>query len=356
LFELQMKSLDTEVHNKLSKIETNVAAEAENGHGKLLNEQLRNITAAEGQAIYQIAREEGIDLDEYLLLQHAVGQIDDDDYHAAIAYLQGNRVQGARYEIKSSLGFWSDDKTRIETVMRNLTPDELEKLHTEGSDAIEAARGWWHLSGTDLEVFDALNAGQPARADAIRAIDKVDRAKRSGDYDELNASLTTAFSTTNYGQKQVSADEHRKDVQREMASILRARDLLQTGVIDPALDDQTVVKNFVTEQVEVPVGDDMGMATTITLQIDGANKDLAIALITDGPDSRAVKTAQLGVEAQRPDGPTVLKVDKALVDERLKPVSPLDEDGKQNQGDAGQGRGRPQEGAGRARCDHRRFR
>jgi hypothetical protein len=326
LFEPMWVKQDELLGNNLRDKTDRFLAAIENGNGGGATAPLRSLTAAQGDAIDQIARGRGVYLGDYLMLQTALGHLDEDDYHAIIAYLRGDHAQGARFEIKASLGFWSDDKARIEEAMRNLTSDELEKLHTEGSDAIEAARGWWHLRGTDLEVFDALSAGQPAKADAIRAIQKVDEAKRSGDYDKLNAALTAAFSATNYGQKEITADEHRKDVLREMATILRGRSpaLMAAG---PPIDDQTVVKNFVSEQVEVPVGDEMG--TTIALQIEGANKKLAFALIEEDPNSLAVKTAQLGVEAQRPDGPTVRNVDKALVDERLKPISALTEDGKQ---------------------------
>jgi hypothetical protein len=334
LFEPAMAALDKQVKERLTGLANGALAAAENGNGGQLTQPLRDINATEGSAIIQLSATLGnhTALDEYMLLQVARGTLDSDDYKAAMAYLRGNKAEGASYEIKSSLGFWSDDKQRIEGAMRNLTPEQLAQLDPE---ALEQARGWWHLGGTDLQVFNALAAGDVPKADAIRAIQQVDKAKYNGEYDKLNASLTTAFGATTYGGKQVSADQHRKEVQAKMASILRSRQTANAASDTPpdTRADTAVIADFVTEKVEVPVGAGESSAT-ITLQIDGANKDLALAIINKGPDSPAAQTARLGVEYQRPDGPTIVKLDTALVDERLNPQTLLTEDGKQKTGEA----------------------
>lgn len=60
-----------------------------------------------------------------------------------------------------------------------------------------------------------------------------------------------------------------------------------------------------------------------TLTFEGRDRDLARALIFFGEGSPEARAAQLGVEAQRPGKPDILKVDSALVDPRLNPDLPV---------------------------------
>ncbi len=65
-----------------------------------------------------------------------------------------------------------------------------------------------------------------------------------------------------------------------------------------------------------------GGSYSVTATFEGRDRDLARALIFHGEGSPEARAAQLGVEAQRPGGPDILKVDAALVDPRLGPDWP----------------------------------
>ena len=61
----------------------------------------------------------------------------------------------------------------------------------------------------------------------------------------------------------------------------------------------------------------------MTMQIQGANRDLAVALLRRGEGSVEARVARLGVEMQRTgDLPNILNLDRAVFDERFTPDSP----------------------------------
>jgi hypothetical protein len=325
LFEEVMARVDNSVQIKLKTKAANVGTAIDNGKGGGITGPLRGISAAEGGGISQLYTEiSHTALDEALLLARALGRIDDDDYHAAIAYLRGNSVEGAKFELKASLGFWSDDKERIEATMRALTPAQIGELNETSADTVGKVRS--SLRGTDLDVFEALDAGKSfshARADALRALDKVDSAKREGKSDEVNAALEAAFAASAYEDKE-KADQHRKDVEREFAAVLAHK---KPGEEADAITPEAAAKqmaDYVVKPVDVEIYAGEGQSYTVTMQLEGANKDLAVALINEGADSVAAKAAKLGVEYQRPDEPNFVNLEKVIVDPRLKPGAKID--------------------------------
>jgi hypothetical protein len=154
------------------------------GDEKGITTALRGVTYAQGQALIQM-----FSIKPGGSLIDSLNVISGDDYAAAINYVYGNTAEGAKYELAASLHWYNDEEARIEEVMRSLTPDQLEQLHkTDGWKATaQAVKS--SLDGTDLKVFEALDAGKPARADALRMRDKIKEAKESGDNDAMTKVL-----------------------------------------------------------------------------------------------------------------------------------------------------------------------
>ena len=100
------------------------------------------------------------------------------DYNAAINYLRGDTAAGARYELEASIHWYNDEEPRIEKIMRNLT--EAQRLQLQELDKATGTLGDVRsaLGGTDVKVFDALNQGDHATADALRMRDELTEARR----------------------------------------------------------------------------------------------------------------------------------------------------------------------------------
>ncbi|MCG3206417.1 MAG: hypothetical protein FOGNACKC_00015 [Anaerolineae bacterium] len=287
---------------------------------------LRGVTAAQGNALrymWQVERHEG-SLDYDLMDKLDEGS---DDYNAAINYLNGNTAAGARFELEASMHWYNDEEDRIEAIMRSLSPEQLEELHglADWKETEEDVRD--ALGGLDLNVFDALNAGNHARADAYQLIDRIDRARFKNNADALNSALAEFSRAPNpeqYGGQTVDAADRWAAVQREVAHI-KGQDLTPAG--QPITQEQAsqFLYEYATRDIELPQYGGPGGAYPRTLRVEGRQADLARAIIFHGEQSAEARAARLGVEVERSGGPNMLNLDTALVDPRLNPNNPVPE-------------------------------
>lgn len=249
---------------------------------------------------------------------------DSDDFRAASAYLNGDNAAGAAIELADSTGFFNDDEARIEAVMRSLSPDELAALGRDHAGTLGEVRD--ALDGTDQRVFDALADGDHALADAERLRTAVTEARREGDADATHRAIEQYTGAPPPGdwraEQEMGADERRTAVVDALGGIVSDADVARG--VEPGTDLATLSHEdravaFVTREVDVYVGGGPeGGGQTITLDLAGANHDLAEALIRHGDDSVEVRAARLGVEIQRRgDPPDAVNIDRATFDPRF---------------------------------------
>jgi hypothetical protein len=263
---------------------------------------------------------------------------DPDDYNAAINYLAGNPVEGARYELAASRHWYNDEEDRITRTMTDLSPQQINELKasTDGRREIAATRD--ALGGVDLNVFDTLvNDANYARAEAYRLRDTVDEALRSGNVDAAQAAIVSYSAATDagYGGEALSAAEHRRRVMRELGAIVRESGVgvtLDTAAtrgrpldeLSPEEQDIARAAAYATRDVEAQVLRDRGPirgmeVETITRHLDPTERARITALIWQGEESVEARRAGVGLELGRRGGPKLLNLDAALVDERFNP-------------------------------------
>ncbi|MBE7384878.1 MAG: hypothetical protein F6J95_026125 [Leptolyngbya sp. SIO1E4] len=297
---------------------------------------LRGLTRAQGNFIrqqYQAARRRSLDT----VLREELW--DDDDYYAAINYLNGNRARGAQFELQASIHWYNDEESRIEGAMRALSTEDLRSLHQlDRSDTVlEDVQD--ALGGTDRQVFDALseanNEARFARADAFRLRDRINEARRRDDDDALNTALaeySRAAQAQQFGGQTITAAERRRLVQQEFAHIqgIDLDAMVAQGTPMGRAGEQRAVTTreeaaaqalfgYATRDIEQTRSAGQGHTYTVTLSVEGAQEDLARALIFQGEQSAETRAARLGVEIERSGDPNILNLDTALVDPRLNP-------------------------------------
>ncbi|KQU77056.1 hypothetical protein ASE08_04925 [Rhizobacter sp. Root16D2] len=268
--------------------------------------------------------------------------VNSDDYAAAIKYLAGDAVGGAKAELKASMHWYNDEESRIESTMRNLSPTEAAELARSDPALKDKVRD--ALDGTDLKVFDALLQGDAATADALRMKDKIDDARREGDADAVHAA-EAEYTSMRGGdwnsrdleerselgemspeQREQEEDKHRAAVAKALGKMVPDADVAQAagpnGVA--AMSDEERAAAYVTRDIQVYVGGGEGAPPEpVTMSITGANKDLATAILLHGNKSVEAQAARLGVEIERKgDDPKALNVDTAVFDERFTPDNP----------------------------------
>lgn len=278
---------------------------------------LRNITAAQGSFIRAVYRQiRSRTLDQTLEFRTMTGDLDRDEYQLALTYLSGDAREGNRQELLAALGTFNDDEARIEEMMRTLSREELEALHATEGWAETAAEVRDDLGGTDLRVFDALDAANPARADALRWRDRMDEARARGETDSLHDTAAEYSGAASYLGSPVEADARRAAVQREFAQLLR-----ESGDISAAqADDPRAAVIAYGTRVTAVMHNDFWRGPRVEMEgLTDANTALFGDILTGGEDSLAARQSRLAVEFERADGPRMLRVDRALVDARLNP-------------------------------------
>ena len=139
---------------------------------------LRGLTALKGRALdveVYPANHRGRTLS--FDLQYRMGS--GTHYDAAVAYLHGNVVEGARLELQSSLGFFNDDEARIEATMRALTPDQLQALGAQHAGALDNVRDalMGLMSRSSMPYARATMPGRMLTACATALMQHVARAR-----------------------------------------------------------------------------------------------------------------------------------------------------------------------------------
>jgi hypothetical protein len=248
---------------------------------------------------------------------------DSTDYQAASAYLTGDNETGARLELEDSTGIFNDDEARIEAVMRSLSPDQLAALGRDHAGVMSEVRD--ALGGTDQQVFDALARGDYATADAYRMRDAVDEARREGNADATHSAIERYTGAPAEGDwrasQEMDADQRRQEVVRALGGIVSDADVARgaepnADVRAMSAEDRAVA--YVTRGIDVYVGGPDGEGQVVTRRLEGANQDLAVALLRHGESSVEARAARLGVEIQRRgEPPNAINIDRATFDPRF---------------------------------------
>ncbi|MGI9335727.1 MAG: hypothetical protein ACR2RL_21485, partial [Gammaproteobacteria bacterium] len=181
------------------------------------------------------------------------------------------------------------------------------------------------LDGTDLDVFEALDVGNHAKADVLRMMVDVRSARGRGKAQGVNKVLerySRGAGAEQWGGTAVSAADRRAAIHREFAlmqgidldalqrdtqGIESERDAAAQAFFGHVTRDMTVERHTErhTYTVDVPFGTE--------------NSEYARALIFHGDGSAEARAAGLAVENVRPGGPNLLNVDRFLVFEGLNP-------------------------------------
>nr|WP_145547125.1 annexin [Variovorax boronicumulans] len=286
---------------------------------------LRGMTLAQGRALdTQVypRRHRGRHLDTDL--RRELGA-DSTDYEAASAYLYGDNVTGARLELADSVGVFNDDEARIEEVMRALSPEQLAALGRDAGGTMAEVRD--ALGGTDRAVFDALARGEHATADALRLRDAVDEARVDGNADAVHSAIERYTGAPPEGDwraaQEIDGDARRQAVVQALGGLVSEAAVARgvapgTDVAGLSAEDRAVA--YVSRDIDVYVGGagPEGEPHMVTRRLEGANRDLAGALLRHGESSVEARAARLGVEMQRTgDPPNAVNIDRATFDPRF---------------------------------------
>ena len=333
-FDRQITDTRHGVDSNLGKRTTDVTAGFSGGFLGTVDEAkvvgaLRGLTEIRGNALKDPVYPQGSggrDLVDDLLDNLDYGT---NDYNAAMAYLSGNAIEGARLELIEANGIVSDDEARMEAAMRALSPEQLASMRALHPDTLRDTRAV--LSGTDLDVFNAVADGNYALADAYHMRDEVDEARRNGDIDATATALTTwtaGAEEGTWGDQPVTPDERRAAVVAALAGILppsvtepaavaavtgEMSEAERAAAIATARNEARVIA-YVTRDIDVYVGGGEGGGEYITMRMEGASRDLAESLIRHGDGSVEARAARIGFEIQRSGDPSALNLDRATFD------------------------------------------
>ena len=161
-------------------------------------EALRGTTAIQGEALQELQTALGrpslkAELDRLFLDRSILHPFRDRDYyHAALAYLHGQGLTGARYELQAVRGVFSASFGDVQVILNSLSDADRAALiaedknpPAEGVEGASLADIREHLSGADLKVLDAWEKGELARAEALKLFEQFEAARRDGDVKKL---------------------------------------------------------------------------------------------------------------------------------------------------------------------------
>ena len=239
-------------------------------------------------------------------------ELSGDEYWTAYWYLKGDPVKGARFQLQASFHWYGDDVKQMESALRALTPEQLEKMNKDPEFKEVKEKLLRSLTGTDLLVAEALLAGRTARADALRLKDQIDAARAAGDDDKLHDLLA-------------AIDPKRlPEVRREFLDILARNPMTEKPLV--ASSDKAVLavegmafSAYVTKPVQTwEQGTGRGdRGRMVTKTLSEPSRKLAEALATTGEGSSDSRAARLAYEASRGGKPRPERLAKALDDPEL---------------------------------------
>jgi hypothetical protein len=306
--------------------------------------ELRGITALQGSAIEELWDEipgQPFGFRAALRFYQCPFGIENDDFRAAISYLDGKLEEGVAYELKASIGFFNDDEARIENVMGSLDKSTLANLERDHAGTLNYIEGY--LGGTDLAVYNALRRGDYAVANSLRMEEEVNDARKKDDLDAADSALATRTRTTTYTgwtrqlEKQQFADEMaardkafatgddvkpvasqeeriRASTVGAMAERLKERDILAPLQLpgQKPLSPEDRVSQYVTRPIDLQLPFGHGKAHVVPLRYEGAHRDFADATIRGGPNSIDARAARYGIELERSANGKEPRPDKLL--------------------------------------------
>jgi len=259
---------------------------------------LRGMTPRYGCALEQFWRDHHVG--EHDLRWWLDDELSGDEYDAAIAYLDGDHVAGAKAEIKAAKGWFSTDGKQVEAALRGLKPDEITTLKKD-DEFIGNLRG--QLKSADLKVTDALLAGRVARADALRIKEKIDEAKITANDDKVHDALASI------------RPDQLAEVRAELADVIGNHAMTDEK---PKISDADALAK-VTEYIKAPVlGIDPNAIGYIRMRtLSDRGQELAIALIEHGEGSKEARATRAAFETKRSGGPRQERLATALDDREL---------------------------------------
>jgi hypothetical protein len=329
----QTAALEKNLEDKLGKLD---GAFDVSNLGKAAHE-LRGTSAIQGEALQELQKAKGrprledelyrLFLDRSILHPYR----DRDYYHAALAYLHGQDLTGARYELQAVRGVFSASFGDVQDILNSLSDADRKALiaedinpPAEGVQGASLADIREHLSGTDLKVLDAWEKGEYARAEALKLFERFQAARREGSVEKLKEAADALRGGPSF------AAYHPKDYRTEVVA-----ELAKLVPPDPGLSENATAADkvlaYATKPMEIYVpsrgrGDGGGYYRTIELKDDDAKFLLEVAVRgpADPKDPAAtqamVRAVGLHEELTRPDGPRVGELTKLLIDKRLDPI------------------------------------
>lgn len=155
------------------------------------------------------------------------------DYKIATSYLNHNRKQAIKLELKDSTGFWNDDEERIKEVLKSASDEEIEFLHeAEQSSVLTDLRSALSDNIEDVKAFDALidtsldQEQRHLKADAIELLNSMEGM--GTDEEKIKSILEGAKSEYERAQLRSYFDDHLEETGKTFA----------WGSLDQALESE----------------------------------------------------------------------------------------------------------------------
>ncbi|MFO1322813.1 MAG: hypothetical protein U1F15_02005 [Burkholderiales bacterium] len=261
--------------------------------------------------------------------------LNDDEYNSIKSALDGDPVAAARYELKTTVHWYGNEHQRAAEIMDSLSDKDLKKLTGSAEWAPLSAELKSGMYGSNLQIFEALEANNRARAEAVRTKDRIDAARDANDHLALQKAVTELGAsyndraTLNPDEVAPSEADRRAAIQREFATLPGVQDRKPAV---PLTQDEAAAAfaTYATRDVTVerdagggdPMGGGGGATTTFTYHLDDVTTLLITAIAKGGPDSKDAKAARILYEGEKGGGdkPDLAALEAAAVDPRLNPT------------------------------------
>ncbi len=250
---------------------------------------LRGMNALEPGAL----REEFQKIAKGSLDSWLASDLTDSELKIANAHLALNHGEAARAELDYATS-WFNDEAQVEAILRGLPDDEVAKIKNSEAWASTARMLESELGkGPDLDVANALMAGNKPKADAIRLKQKIDDARTDRNPDAINDELAKMDQKT------------REKIIGEFVQL----EGVAKGV--KIATDGSNTAEIMKTYIKAPVGNGNRRVKPKSA-VTGAQADLTDALIDEGTDSAKAQAARIAIESKRTDGADKERLEKAL--------------------------------------------